>query len=157
MLTRPRRTGRDPGYTLVEMAIVVLVAAVVSMVALPSFQDAVRRSRRSDALAGIALVQQAQERHRAQHPGYATALGGADGLGLPALSPAGHYDLATTAPPEAATRAYRVTATARGPQAADTECRWIAVEIADGILRERSGPDARLANPDDVTRRCWRR
>ena len=146
---------RVRGMTLIELAITLVIVALLVAAAVPSWQHQVHRTRRSDAITTLAQLQQAQERWRSQRPVYASGLG-QDGLGLPAVSPAGHYDVGTSVQPDTAHRSYRVTATARGAQAGDTPCRWLALDVDAGQLHHRSGPDAQLANTAAQNRQCWK-
>lgn len=116
--------------------IAVAVAALLAGLALPNFTDAVRKSRRADAYAALAALQQAQERWRADHASYTATL--AD-LGLPATTPSGYYAI-TVAPPSAAPQALNTgyIATAVGIdgslQAGDTQCRRLSVRLQAGQL-----------------------
>ena len=141
--------------TLIELGITLVVVALLASLAVPAWQQQVQRIRRSDGITALAQVQQAQERWRAQQPTYASSLG-TEALNLPARSPAGHYDLATSVPPESAHRDYRVTATARGAQADDLPCRWLVLDAVAGQLHHRSGPDASVGNAEAQNRLCWR-
>ena len=58
------RKAGQPGFTIVELTIALVVVGVLASIALPSFMDAIRKSRRSDAFAALSAVQQAQERWR---------------------------------------------------------------------------------------------
>ena len=51
--------------------IVVAVVGILAALALPSFFDSIRKGRRSEAVAALAQVQQAQERWRANNATYA--------------------------------------------------------------------------------------
>ncbi|MBL0296210.1 MAG: prepilin-type N-terminal cleavage/methylation domain-containing protein [Betaproteobacteria bacterium] len=59
------------GFTLVELMIAVVIVALLASIALPSFMDSIRKSRRSEAFAALSAVQQAQERWRGNHGSYA--------------------------------------------------------------------------------------
>ncbi|TDU30786.1 type IV pilus assembly protein PilE [Panacagrimonas perspica] len=63
---------RRRGFTLVELAIVLAVAAVLASLALPSYQGVVRKSRRAEVQAVLLEAALRQERWRADHPEYAT-------------------------------------------------------------------------------------
>ncbi len=64
-----RRSG---GFTLIELMIVVVVVAILASIALPSYQEYVRKGRRAEASQGIGAIQMAQERWRAEHSTYGT-------------------------------------------------------------------------------------
>ena len=64
------RTHRR-GFTLVELAIVLALIAVLATLALPSYQGVVRKSRRAEAQAALLELVLRQERWRADHPEYA--------------------------------------------------------------------------------------
>src|ERR1044071_4044300 len=70
----PTRSPAERGFTLIELMIVVAVMAVIALVAVPSYQDTVRKSRRADAMVGLTRLQQLQERYRGQNPAYASAV-----------------------------------------------------------------------------------
>ncbi len=70
---RPRRRALR-GFTLLELLIALIVAGVLAAIALPSFMAQIRASRRADAVATLSLIQQAQERWRANQPQYAAVL-----------------------------------------------------------------------------------
>ena len=63
---------RLQGFTLIEVMIVVAIIAILAAIALPSYQDSVRKSRRADALRVIGEIRMAQERWRADRPTYGT-------------------------------------------------------------------------------------
>jgi type IV pilus assembly protein PilE len=54
--------ARLRGFTLIEVMIVVAVVAVLASIALPSYQEHVRKSRRVDAQAAMLELAQAMER-----------------------------------------------------------------------------------------------
>ena len=141
--------------TLIELCVVMPLLGLLLVLALPSWQQQVRRARRADAFAALAQIELAQSRWRSRHAEHAGSLG-ADGLALPTRSPAGHYALALDAGIDDPASAFRATASALGDQAGDTDCRWLAIEYAAGALRPRSGPDARLDNDAARNRDCWR-
>src|SRR5690242_15446663 len=61
-----------PGFTLIELLIVVVVASILMAIALPSYQNQIRKSRRADAVNAITAVQLAQEKYRASNTTYGT-------------------------------------------------------------------------------------
>jgi type IV pilus assembly protein PilE len=137
-----------PGFTLIELAVAMAVAALLCTVAMPSFEAQWLRSRRADAYLAVLQVQAAQERFRSD----ATRYGFPAEIGMPALSPASRYALQLTAvTPEG----YEVTAIALGTQARDHDCRQLRLQVAGGNRFHSSGADAALSNPDAANRRCW--
>lgn len=120
---QPRFRGlRKPvwGFTLVELMITVVIVAILAGVALPSFLEQIRKSRRSDAVAALAALQQAQERFRSSNTAYASAL---SSVGLSATSADGYYTIEITSGTASAT-GYTATAVpvAGRSQTSDTGC-----------------------------------
>ncbi|MGK2898289.1 MAG: type IV pilin protein [Burkholderiaceae bacterium] len=136
------------GFTLIELMVTVSIAGVLSSVALPSFEGQLQKARRTDVLLATVQAQAAQERYRSN----ATSYGSLAEIGVPARSAAGHYTLQVTAH---GADGYELLATATGPQARDAACRHMKLTATGLNLVHASGPDAAVANPADVNRRCW--
>ena len=66
---------KSNGFTLVEVMIVVAIAAILFAIALPSYQDQVRRTKRSDGKGFLLEVAAAQERFFTQNVRYTTDAG----------------------------------------------------------------------------------
>jgi type IV pilus assembly protein PilE len=149
-----RPTKLRAGFTLIELMIVVGVAAVLALVAYPSYQESVRKGRRADAIAGLNRLQQLQERVRAQQPSYAAAVASLPGP-PPAVSPMGYYGLTIDA---ASPSSYRMTAAAGAgsPQFGDTNCRGLRVEMAGGTINYLSLNAAGVVDATNANR-CWPR
>lgn len=151
---------RQAGFTLVELLIAVVVVGILAAVALPSFVDSVRKSRRTDAFAALSAVQQAQERWRSNRAAYASSLTAAatddpPGLGLPGASAKGYYTLAIS---DATATGYTVTATANEgtSQAGDGNCRRLRVRVAGGnIFYGSAGASGDF--DESAGNRCWAR
>ena len=150
----PRSRAGSDGFTLVELMIVVIVVGLLAAVAIPSFTDSMRKSRRSDAFAAIAAVQQAQERWRSNHSSYAPLSDAdvpANGLGLSSDSTSGYYTLSQS---NVTATTYTVIATAKTgkSQADDGGCKILAVRMQGGNPTYGSG-----ASTIDWTdaNRCW--
>ena len=73
LIRRPPKP-QPGGFTLIELVIAVAIVALLLAVALPSFMDSVRKSRRSDAYFALNAVVQAQERFRANNANYSSSL-----------------------------------------------------------------------------------
>jgi type IV pilus assembly protein PilE len=70
---------RNRGFTLIELVIAVTIVGILLAIALPAFNEQIRKGRRSDALRCLAEIQTKQENWRANHSTYGT---GAQ-IGLP--------------------------------------------------------------------------
>lgn len=53
----------EGGFTLIELMIVIVVLGILTAIALPSYQDSVRKSRRADAKAALSQLAQFMERN----------------------------------------------------------------------------------------------
>ena len=136
---------RSRGFTLIELMIVVAIAAVLAAIALPSYFGSVRKSRRADAITALNQVAQAQERWRANNSTYTNVLTGA-GLNVPNPS-SGYYTLAVTG--NTGTD-YVVTATAAGAQTSDARCTSLRLTMTAGTITYTSTGSASAAQ-------CWNR
>ena len=114
------------GFTLIELMIAVSIVAILAAIALPSYQEQIRRSRRSDGQVALMAIAIAQEKMRGHCTQYASTLSGtpscdADGanaaLGLDATSSEGYYRLSLSG---ASSAGFTATAVPIGHQARDT-------------------------------------
>ena len=130
----PRLQG-PRGFTLIELLITLVVVTIIAGVALPSFMDSIRKSRRSEAFAAISAAQQAQERWRGNRSEYSTTL---SELGVTSRTSSGYYDIEVTAPsaPGDIKNGYIVTATGRTgtSQADDADCKKVGVQVIGGNI-----------------------
>ena len=138
---KPAANGRSAGgFTLIELMVVVAVVAILASIALPSYQEQIRKSRRAQAKSDLVEYPQMAERFFTVNNTYV-------GFALPAAqSPreagsTARYNLALTT--QTAT-AFVITATATGPQASD-RCRNLS--LSNTGLKTESGA-ATLAE-------CW--
>jgi type IV pilus assembly protein PilE len=143
---------RGSGFSLIEILIVLVLLGVLASIAVPGYQAQVRRTRRAEAIAALLAIQQAQERWRAAHPGYASGLGDS-GLPGPAQTPSGRHALSTAVEDDTRSFAYTVTAVAAQP--VGDNCAHMQLGMLRGSLTQRSGPDARLGNGPADNRACW--
>ena len=137
--------SRMSGFTLIELLIVMLIASILMMIAVPSYQQSVIKSRRADGRIALNDVAQRLERCYTQFGAYdAAACGIADGDEI--TSKEGFYLVTATIEegdvPGIAT--YSLSAAPQGAQADDTDC---------GDL-ELNAVGARSATGDN-TAHCW--
>jgi type IV pilus assembly protein PilE len=148
----PIRRQRARGFTLIELMVAVVVAAILAALAYPAFLDSVRKSRRSEAFAALVALQQAQERWRAGNASYTADLAA---LGIPASTATGHYTLRVLS---ASTSGYLLSAQAQGPQAKDESCVTMALGAAGGTISYGSAcGTCALSTPLADSSRCWSR
>lgn len=139
MSALPRR--RAQGFTLIEVMVVLVVVAILAAVAVPAYQDQMRKARRAEARDIIMQIQAAQERHRSSNVAYAGSLG-SGGLQRPGLESSPNYTYVLSG---ATANGYTVTATARAKQASDTACAAMTAAVAGGTI---------TYGPSDA---CWSR
>ena len=136
------------GFTLIETLVAMAIAAVLSSVALPSFEGQLQRARRADALTAVAQIQGAQERLRSR----STRYGDLSDIGAAAATQAGHYTLQMIS---FDADGYAVLATATGAQARDTACRFMQARAVGMNVVYASGSDLGVANDALANRQCW--
>lgn len=150
-----RRRG---GFTLVEVMIALVVVAVLAMIAMPLYQDSVRKSRRAEAFTALAALQQSQERWRGNNAGYSTSL---SDLNVQGTTPSGYYTIGVAAPSadaNALATGYVATATAVSgtSQAEDSACAKLSLRLLNGNL-SYAGCGSCDAFTYTETHACWAR
>ena len=133
--------GIARGFSLIELVVVLGIVALVTVLAVPSYQQHMMAARRTDAVTTLLYIQSKEEKWRASDRDYAT-LGEIGWKGT--LSRAGHYQLRMA---NRSADSFRLEAIPRadGPQAKDT-CGTFAMTQDGPAYRE---PYA--------GRTCWRR
>ena len=152
MSSPPQVRRATAGFTLVELMIAVAVMAILASLAWPALQEAVQKSRRSDGMAALSTIMQAQERWRANNPAYQATLANLPGA-QSATSRDQHYDMSIV-DGSASAVGYTARATVRSssPQRSDSTCQVLQVAVNGGniVYSSRSGGGANAA-PDP----CW--
>lgn len=112
------RTKR--GFTLIEMAIVVAVIAILAAIALPQYQREVRKSRRTSAKTTLLDIASREEKYYATQNAYAplTTLAYSSSVLATPSSSQDYYNISLTlgSPPST----YTATALPQGDQTKDT-------------------------------------
>lgn len=133
--------SRNQGFTLIELLIVMVIASVLAMIAVPSYQASVIKSRRADGRVVLNDTAQRLERCYTQFGGYDAAdCAIADGETI--ASGEGYY-LVTVAVTDAAT--YSLTAAPVGPQEDDEACGSLGL----------TNTGERSISGDGELERCW--
>lgn len=143
---------RCAGFSMVELLIALAIVGLLSMVAYPSYQNSIMRTRRADGVAAALAVQVAQEKFRASCPFYAQSLGSANTCGANAgastvradsTSPEGFYTISIVTS-SASGNSYTISADPTGVQATDTTCDPMTITF------NASNPNGLKAPVD-----CW--
>jgi len=131
------------GFSLVELMITVAIAAILAMIAIPSYTAFMRSSNRTDATKTMIFDAQALERCYSQNFTYAGCAGAPVGA---APTTMGYYTL-TIAVPTASS--YTITAVPlKAPQTGDSACTTFTLNSAGTQYAANSSSAAN-------TQACW--
>jgi type IV pilus assembly protein PilE len=143
--------ARDRGLTLVELLVVLVVAATLAAIAVPTYRAQVLRAHRFEAMEALLSAAAAQERFHLAHGHYAAWLLG-EGDGEPTLAApvtaGGRYRLELL---ETGADRYRAAARPVGGRGQDADSRCAVFEIEASGRRGAQDADGR-----DSTAECWR-
>lgn len=146
------------GFTLIELMIVVVIVAILAAVAIPSYQNSIQKTRRSDAKEALTRIAAMQERYFFTNNSY----GKLTDLGLGGAlvkSQEGFYDITlvgenvtdcdggTSGRP-----CFVLQADAKGAQANDTTCGSFFINQTGQRWARESGS---AAGDPHTTDECW--
>jgi type IV pilus assembly protein PilE len=103
------------GFTLIELLIACVIVAILAAIALPSYQNQVHKSRRTDAKSALVGAAGQMERYFTERGTYATAALGSGGV-YPATTENGYYTLSLA---NLTVSTYTLRATPAGAHAGD--------------------------------------
>ncbi len=145
------QNSRSAGFTLIELLIAIVIVAILTAIAIPGYRSYVQRAQRTEAKTALLRIQAAQEKFFVQYNRYAVALAPAvpAGLGIPATTEGGLYDLALAILDGG--NGFRITAVARlgGSQDDDARCASFSIDH-NGLKGARNSAAA------DSSLECWR-
>lgn len=141
------------GFTLIELLITVAIVAIISAVALPSYQQYVKKSRRVDAQGALMAFANAMERYYTQNNTYLGAASGGANTGSPAI-------FASESPLDGSTKYYNLTINAATAVTYTLRASPKAAQSGDGYLELlHSGLKRWDKNNDndtsDAGESCW--
>jgi len=141
-----QHSSRLSGFSLIELMIVVVVIAILSAIAIPSYSSYMLKSRRVDGVSFLTEVASEQIRFSSENNRFATTMAELGyGDAATANSEEGFYNVSIET--SNGNQSYILTATpvATGPQVNDTECA--ALTLNSSKQKTVSG----TATPTD----CW--
>jgi len=154
---RPGRAVRAAGFTLIEVVVAMVIAAILAAIAIPQYTAYTTRAKRSEAKAVLAQAAQFMERNYTQAGAYnLDAASGTNPLGALAALPASISQAPLSGNPNylitlsaVAAQSYTLSATPVGsPGFTDAECGTLTLDNT-GLQGATGGT---LTAPD-----CWRR
>lgn len=158
---RQSNVRTQPGFTLVELMITVVIVSILAAIAIPSYSTYIQKSRRTDAKATLLNLASLEERYFSTNNSYTNLpanLGYPVGTATPFAVGSGYYNITVlnavaAVPPVNATSVgtpalYNITATAIGSQANDVLCATFSINSAG--VQSATGTDP---NPNVD---CWK-
>ena len=106
------------GFSLIEVIVVLTVLAILTAIAVPSYQSSLRKARRAEGRAFLHILMMAEERYHGSFNRYA-ADAGPGGLAQPSLSPPHGYYAVSRVELGAGGQFVRIIVSPRGVQAGD--------------------------------------
>jgi type IV pilus assembly protein PilE len=147
------RINRARGFSLLELMVTMVVAAILVTIAVSAYGTQVRESRRTDARTAVLDLAGREERNFSTTNSYSNVPAnlGYTGAAFPIVIGNGYYNVnvAVTAAAPGVPATFTVTATPIGTQVNDTACASFAVN-------DQGVQSALDANGVDATTNCWR-
>ena len=164
--TTPQPATKQRGFTLIELVIAMVIAAILASLAIPAYSSYVRKSRRTEAKTALLDMASLEERFFSTQNSYTSTpadLGfgtAATPLTTPFAIGSGYYNItaitptAATAPappttPAGTPASFVITATAINDQLKDTQCRTFTVS-SNGTQTSQD------SSGTDTTATCWK-
>ena len=149
---------RRKGFTLVELVVTMVIAAILAAIAIPAYSNYVRKARRADAKSALLDLASLEERYFSTQNAYTAVAANLGYAAFPAtVGSGGYYQIAAptvvaavapTATTPGTPATFSITATSRGDQLNDTQCGSFTVTSGGG--------QSALSGTTDTTATCWR-
>ncbi len=162
---RPQHHPRSGGFSLVELSVTMVIAAILAAIAIPAYSNYVRKAHRTEAKSVLLDLASLEERYYTANNNYTETASqlGYSGTGTTTAQGSfsvgsGYYTVVlskvdaiapTVALPGGTPATYLITATAVNDQLKDTSCRTLTISSA-GV---QTAADAASAV---TTASCWR-
>jgi type IV pilus assembly protein PilE len=140
--------NKSSGFTLIELVIAMVIAAILAAIAIPSYSNYVRKSRRTEAKTALLDMASLEERLYSTTNTYSSTPSDLGYAGtLPITVGSGYYTVNVTSAPATNVNpaTYTLTASAVLDQLKDTNCQTFAVN-QQGV---------QTATPDTTPPSCW--
>ena len=124
------------GFSLVELMVVIGIAAILAAVGMPIYTSMTNKNHRHEGTAELLSISNAADNYEIRNGDYPT--GNLASFWTKTTTDNGYYSIAYNH--TANSTQYTITATAIGAQAADTECSVIEYEI-DGAVSNKTPAD----------------
>ena len=130
------KSGRQSGFTLVELVIVMAIVAILAAVAFPAYQEQVRKGNRAAAQSEMMDIANRQQQFFLANRSYADSL---DGLSYALPDEVSErYEPAIDVENDATPPTFAITFTAKGSQASDGN-----LTLDSEGVKERDGDPAK--------------
>ena len=137
---------KSAGYTLVELVVAMVIAAILAAIAIPAYSSYVLQAHRTDAKTALLDLASLEERYFSVNNAYTNVASNLGYTAFPQSVGSGYYTVtvAVTAPATNTLATYTLTANAVGYQLKDTTCSWLALNNA-----------GQQSSSDTVNNSCW--
>jgi len=136
----------NKGFTLVELMITVVVIAILAMIAVPAYNDSVKKARRTDGKSSLTAAASRQEQYFLDNKTYASTM---SQMGSSSSSIDGHYTLAVATPTAGCPIATCFELQAN-PIDEDKQCQKLTL-TSTGVRGVTTG----TAAPTNTAENCW--
>lgn len=150
----------NKGFTLIELMLAVAIIGTLAAIAIPSISNYLMESKRAEAIVALNDLQQAQSKLRANCRWYGEKFGTARNCAGTAAGSTFDYNgttennlytIAITAG-SASGNAYTATATAKGSQLGDSNCRVFVLTVN---AANPNGLKSSLDADNNTSTDCW--